>query len=260
MPSGPSKTTEAVVAFLIPPACREEVLGDLHERFQSPSQYAADVLFSIPLVILSRMRRTANAETLLIQTLASYMSFAVAAWLYNGAILREPWVPLRLAIPAAMAVLGLILDDTYAHSGRRTSLEFARGPLLGAAIALASEGILWMSRPDLALPRWITLYGCAMSLLLSSGVRIYRGGFDAGPWSRGRPEWQRRMAGQRRKENYMSLKARITIACGVLVCAAAVLWATSQPLMKFTPFLLVLGVWVVLMIRFPNIFKLPPRS
>jgi hypothetical protein len=260
MPSGPSKTTEAVVAFLIPPACREEALGDLHERFQSPSQYVADALFTIPLIILSRIRRPADVEILLLQSFALYMSFAVAAWLYDGAILFEPRGLLRLAIPAAMAMLGLILDDTYAHSGRRTSLELARGPLLGAAIALASEGILWMSRPDLALPRGITLYGCAMSILLSSGVRIYRVRFGANPGSNGRPESQQSRVWQRRKENYMSLKARITIACGVLVCAAAVLWAIGQPLVKFTPFLLVLGVWVVLMIRFPNIFKLPPRS
>ncbi len=249
MSSGPSKTTEAIVALLIPPACREEVLGDLHERFQSPSQYAADVLFTIPLVILSRMRRTADAEALLLQTFALYLSFVAAAWFYDGALLREPWSLMRFAVPASMVILGVILDDTYAHSGRRTSLELARGPLLGAAMALASEGILWMSRPDLALPRWITLYGCALSLLLSSGVRMNRGVFEAHPL-----EWQGR------KEDHMSLQARITIICGVLVCAAACIWATGQPLMKFTPFLLVLGVWAVLMIGFPNIFKLPPRS
>jgi hypothetical protein len=74
MPSGPSKTTVAVVAFLIPPACREEVLGDLHERFQSPSQYVADALFTITLIILSRIRRTADVEILLLQSFALYMS------------------------------------------------------------------------------------------------------------------------------------------------------------------------------------------
>ena len=29
MRSGPSKAAEAIVALLLPPACREEVLGDL---------------------------------------------------------------------------------------------------------------------------------------------------------------------------------------------------------------------------------------
>ena len=31
----PSKTAEAIVALFLPPACREEVLGDLHERYRS---------------------------------------------------------------------------------------------------------------------------------------------------------------------------------------------------------------------------------
>jgi hypothetical protein len=39
-------------------------------------------------------------------------------------------------------------------------------------MALAAQGMLWISNSDLALPRWITFYGCAISLLLSSAVRI----------------------------------------------------------------------------------------
>src|SRR5437016_2809889 len=44
MCSGPSKAAEAIVAVFVPPACREEVLGDLHERYSSPRQYALDAL------------------------------------------------------------------------------------------------------------------------------------------------------------------------------------------------------------------------
>ena len=172
MYSGPSKLAEAVVAILVPPACREEVLGDLRERFKSPSQYAADALLTVPLVIFSRMRRTADPQILLIQAFALYMSFLGAAWLGDPAVLREPWGLLRLAIPAAMVMLGLILDDTYAGPGRRSALNLARGPLLGLVIAFVSQGMLWIGNPALALPRWIAFYGCAMSLLLSSAVRM----------------------------------------------------------------------------------------
>jgi hypothetical protein len=172
MYSGPSKTAEAIVAVLVPPACREEVLGDLHERFKSPLQYAADALRTVPLVIISRMRRTADPQTLLIQALALYMSFLGAAWLKDGAVLRGQWGLFRLAIPAAMATLGLLLDDTYANPGRRSALTFARGPLRGLVLAVASQGMLWISNPGLAIPRWITFYGCAMSLLLLSAVRL----------------------------------------------------------------------------------------
>src|SRR5215471_5311467 len=54
MNSGPSKTAEAIVAVFVPPACREEVLGDLHERYSSSGQYGLDAVRTIPLVIISR--------------------------------------------------------------------------------------------------------------------------------------------------------------------------------------------------------------
>ena len=172
MYSGPSRMAEAIVAILVPPACREEVLGDLHERFKSPLQYAADALRTVPMVIFSRMRRTVDAQILLIQAFALYMSFLGATWLGDAAVLREPWGLVRLAIPAGMATLGLILDDTYASRGRRSSLSLARGPMIGLGLALAFQGMLSISGPNLALPPGIMLYGCAMSLLLSSAVRM----------------------------------------------------------------------------------------
>lgn len=67
MYSGPSKAAEAIAALFVPPACREEVLGDLRERCSSPRQYAVDALRTIPLVIISRIRRTADPQVLLIQ-------------------------------------------------------------------------------------------------------------------------------------------------------------------------------------------------
>lgn len=172
MCSGPSKAAEAIVAVFVPPACREEVLGDLHERYSSPRQYGLDALRTVPLVITSRIRRTADAQVLLIQAFALYMSFLGAAWFKDGALLREKWGLLRLAVPAAIAMLGLILDDAYADPGRRSPLKLIRGPVLGLGLALVSQGVFWAGNPDLAVPRGIMFYGCAMSLLLSSAVRL----------------------------------------------------------------------------------------
>lgn len=172
MYSGPSKTAEAIVAIFVPPACREEVLGDLYERYSSSGQYGLDALRTIPLVILSRIRRTADPQVLLMQAFALYLSFLGAAWLKNGAFLSAQWGLLRLAIPAGLAMLGLILEDAYAKPGPRSQLNLARGPVLGLGLALASQGMFRISNPDLALPSWITFYGCAISLLLSSAVRI----------------------------------------------------------------------------------------
>ncbi len=172
MSSGPSRIAEAIVAIFVPPACREEVLGDLHQRYSSPGQYAVDAARTIPLVIVSRMRRTANPQVLLMQAFALYESFLAAAWFKDRAFLGEQWGLPRLAIPAAMALLGLILEDTYTRPGRRSSRQLARGPLFGVVFAIASQGLLRISNLDLALPIWIAYYGCAFSLVLSSAVRM----------------------------------------------------------------------------------------
>ena len=170
--SGPSKAAEAIVAILLPPACREEVLGDLHERYRSPLQYAADVLSTVPLVILSRIRRTADPQVLLIQAFALYASFLTAAWFKDASLLQAQWGLLRLAIPPGMALLGLMLEDAYAAPGHRSPLKLLRGPLLGFGLAFGSQAVFWVGKFDLAVPSWIMVYGSAMSLLLSSGVRL----------------------------------------------------------------------------------------
>ena len=69
MPSAPPRVMEAVVGFLLPPACREHVLGDLHERYTSPRQYLVDALLAVPLVIASRIRRTTDPDVFLMEAL-----------------------------------------------------------------------------------------------------------------------------------------------------------------------------------------------
>jgi hypothetical protein len=172
MDSGPSKAAEAIVAVFLPPACREEVLGDLHERYRSPRHYGLEALRTVPMVILSRIRRTADPQVILMQAFALYVSFLGAAWFKDAALLRSQWGLLRLAIPPGMGLLGLILEDTYANPGRRSPLSLVRGPVLGLAFALVSQAVFRTGNSDLAVPRWILFYGCATSLLLSSAVRM----------------------------------------------------------------------------------------
>src|SRR6516225_7621174 len=91
MRSGPSKVAEAIVTLLLLPACREEVLGDLHERYRSPLQYGVEALCTVPLVILSRIRRTSDPRVLLIQAFALYASFLTAAWFKDAGLLQAQW-------------------------------------------------------------------------------------------------------------------------------------------------------------------------
>jgi hypothetical protein len=172
MNSVPPKALEALVAIFVPPACREEVLGDLYERYRSPLQYGFEAALTIPLVIVSRVRRTADPQMLLIQASALYASFLGAAWLNGGGLVRDEWWSLRLASPAGMALLGVVLEDVYSRPGWRTRWQLVRGPLVGVGLAIASQGMLWMGNPGLAVPRWPFLFGCAAGLLLSSAVRM----------------------------------------------------------------------------------------
>lgn len=172
MRSGPSRAAEAIVALLVPPACREEVLGDLHERYSSPRQCCFEALHTVPLVILSRIRRTTDPRALLMETLVLYFSFWAAAWFKDGALLHEQQGLLRLAIPTGMALLGLTIEDAYASPGERSLLKQIRGPLLGLALAFLSQSVLWAIGLDLSVPSRIVFYGGAMSLLLVSTVRM----------------------------------------------------------------------------------------
>ena len=77
---GPSKLAEALVGIFIPAPCRENVLGDLYERYKNPSQYALDAVRTIPFVIASRIHRTADSQIVLLQALALYLAYVAAAW------------------------------------------------------------------------------------------------------------------------------------------------------------------------------------
>jgi|SRR5579884_733879 len=169
MPSRLSKTAERIVALLVPPACREEVVGDLHERFRSRWQYLADALSTVPLVILSRMRRTMDAQVLLMQAFALYLSFLAAASLLDPSLLIASRGLARLALPVLVIVLSLVLEDTYATPGRPS---VARGPVLGFLMAVLSQQVMRWGNSVLPLPELVLLYGVSMSFLLSSGIRL----------------------------------------------------------------------------------------
>ena len=80
MPSGPPKALEGLAKILIPPAWRVEVLGDLYERYKSPSQYLGDLLSTMPFVVLSRIAHTTDLRFLLMDAVLVYGSFLAAAW------------------------------------------------------------------------------------------------------------------------------------------------------------------------------------
>ncbi|HYW44717.1 MAG TPA: hypothetical protein VE959_17780 [Bryobacteraceae bacterium] len=172
MGAPPHRIAEAVVGFLLPPACREEVLGDLHERSAGTVRYLAEALGVVPLVIVSRVRRTLDPQVTLMEAFVLYLSFTGAAEYRDRALVSGSWGLTRLAIPAAVALLALKLYDAYAKPGKRGPLAGAVETAFALGTACLSQAILQLGSRDLALPLWVTFRGAGISLLLLTLVRV----------------------------------------------------------------------------------------
>ena len=172
MKAGPSKATELLVGWLLPPASREHVLGDLHERYTTRWRYMAEVISVVPLVILSNIRRTLDPVVLLMEAFTFFMSFLIAGWsLGPGSFLYHDLGFLRVAIPTAVASLGLVLADAYANPRKRSPMR----PVLGAVFSLLCVLLSQMTLSGsggLALPRFVMVAGSSMALLLVSTLRL----------------------------------------------------------------------------------------
>jgi hypothetical protein len=105
MASLPPKAFEKVVGSLMPPACREEVLGDLCERYESPGQYVLSAIPVIPFVIVSRIRRTADPQHLAISAMLDYAAMLCAAWWLDKPFLNSEWGLVKLFVPSLETVV-----------------------------------------------------------------------------------------------------------------------------------------------------------
>src|SRR5262245_59276903 len=76
LPEGPPAILERIVLFLIPPAARESVAGELCEMYVSPGQYARAALRAVPFIVLSQVRRHANFPLLALQGLLLFSWFS----------------------------------------------------------------------------------------------------------------------------------------------------------------------------------------
>jgi hypothetical protein len=173
MKPAPPKLMEAMLGLLIPPACRQEVLGDLHERYMSARQYIVDAVRIVPLVIASRLRRTTDPQVFLMQAFAVYFSFLGAAWQLRGtSFLNEHSGFLRLTIPTAAAMLALMLADAYANPQKRWLLKPIVDAAFGVASAFLTQAVLSLARGELVVPAAIMIFGGGMGMLLVSALRL----------------------------------------------------------------------------------------
>lgn len=156
---GPSRLAESIVAFVVPPACREEILGDLYERYQSPASYFVHAIRVVPFVILSRIRRTSSIQMTLMEAVSTYAGFLGASIMTNAG--TDPGM---LAIPAMISIATTRVEDAYAKPGQRSAYALSRGPAIGLALAIAA---MW-----LRLPHNLLLIGSGLALTVVTGVRV----------------------------------------------------------------------------------------
>ena len=169
METGPPKVIEAIVRLLVPPACREHVLGDLRENYESPFRYIREALGLLPFVLISRIRRTWMIPLLLVRTGFLYLSFlGVAA---SAFVLFQSHIQLRLLIPVAAGVIALILSDAYASPASGIFESQAWDAAFVVMLVFMSEAVLYMVAPGLILPRRVLVVATGLSALMLSWLR-----------------------------------------------------------------------------------------
>ena len=164
MSPGPPKMLEDLAKWLIPPACREEVLGDLYERYKSPAQYLGDLVSTLPFVTLSRIRRTTHIRLLLMDAVLVYGSFLAAAWYLARRLVTDEGGLVRLAIPAGLTLLALLIGDAFARPLKRQASDWI-WPLIVKLALFALCGAVGLATEA-------NFYGLMMSLMLMSTAKL----------------------------------------------------------------------------------------
>ncbi len=157
---------EKIIGIFIPPACREEVLGDLRERNDGVQLFIYDALRTIPVVIVSRIRRTTDSVVLLMEAFCCYVSFLAVALVAQPAMIASREGLLRLAIPGAIALFILVIADAYANPRKKSVLR----PVLAVALAFAAVFLVHVIHH--LLPGMMLAIGSGMSVLLLLAMRM----------------------------------------------------------------------------------------
>lgn len=128
--SSPPVVIESIVGLFVPPLTREHVLGDLAERYKSLGQYALDVLRTVPVIVISQIRRTSYFP------MWPVIGFGLTVAFGRGA---EAWWP-SAVIASIITLLAFMFRDAYRvpdlqHPRRKGLVDIA----IVAGVVFASE-------------------------------------------------------------------------------------------------------------------------
>lgn len=184
--AAPPKLLESLVEKLLPGAYRQQVAGDLHERFRSLPSYIRDAASAVPAAIFSQICRTTPGLFLLLEAVIVYTSF-FGAYVWHDLSGRSPDF-FQVAAITGVVMLGLLLRDAYGAQPIRSDLKPSFWLRLKAGLDLFvtvystvffSCGVVWICqlvRPNL-LSQFMhmkpTMTGIITSSILLSIVRIW---------------------------------------------------------------------------------------
>jgi hypothetical protein len=161
---------DKIMGIFIPPACREEVLGDLRERSSlmngGVQLFIYDALRTVPFVIVSRIRRTTDSVVLLMEAFCCYVSFLAVALVAEPSMIATREGLLRLAIPGVIALSVLVIADAYANPRKKSVLR----PVLAVALSFALVFLVHLIRP--LMPGMMLAMGSGMSVMLLVVLRM----------------------------------------------------------------------------------------
>jgi hypothetical protein len=257
----PLQWLEALFRLLLPPASREHVLGDLHERCKSPQQYLMEAASVLGPVVISRVRRTTDLQVFFIEVIAVYLSFSTSAWwLGQRTFLYDRSGFIRLAIPTVITCVGLLVCNAYADPEKPSS---SIQPIIQSAgctaLAFLGQAVLFDTHPKFAVPFGTMLCGSCISFVLLSLLRMF---FP--PLFRNTPkavflkEFSSREPDfttaqmpfqqilQRITEAQSPLKLKIAGACAVVLVTAMLLLSPARHGAVLSPHFMVLAIAVLL--------------
>lgn len=211
IPPGPPKILEDLAKILIPPACREEVLGDLYERYKSPAQYLGDLVSTLPFVILSRVMRITDIRLLVMDALVVYGSFLAAAWYVTRRLVTQEGGLVRLTIPSGLTLLGLLISEAFTPPLTRPASDWIRsyGVKLGVVALCKLSGLATVA----------DFYGLVLSLMLVSAARLMFAPDTRQPQGAGGSALP---AGQGSRPISRTVRVRIALVCLAATCL--ILW------------------------------------
>ena len=218
MEARPPALADAIVRALIPPACREAVIGDLWERYTSPRAYILEAVRALPFLVFSRIRRTTNAPMVALAFLMLFASFGGSPRLWVNAV-----------IPALAVLAAFLLRDAYQDLSLSPARRACGDGVAVAVCVVATQAVLAVARPDLLLTRWGVATGTLTCLALIAGRLAGPGANPRSSLAAGTALSLDELRGEMRQvERAARMTRRVESAAGIFVIGAGIagtVWA-----------------------------------